>query len=169
LIFLRAENQRVNTVQSSPELDDDGIPRAPGPLFRLSFDHVQSLWVGVALVIGIILVLDLTGEPTGTTSVTASAPSKATARSVSFQVGTRPRKTGEGTVLQLKNTMPQAIKNVTVEVLNQDTHANVKATFPSWAPGQLMEIGENDNWTIAPGQVLSIQAEGYDKASLVLK
>jgi len=169
-----SRNYRVSIVESSQnEQDTTSALRAQGPLLRLNLEQVRY---GIAFIVIMIatvtLALWLTWQPykvtKGNTTLSSSVSSSGL-KQFSVQITTRPRTSGEGVVLQIKNNGNSEIKGLVVEISNTTTNAFFKANLEKWISGQILEVGDTPDWKVGPGQLLVLQAEGYQTAQLNLK
>lgn len=165
---------RVSIVESSQnEQDTISASHAQGPLLRLNVEQVRyGIAFLVIMIVTVIAALWLTWQPNivtkGNTTLSSSMPSSGL-KQFTVQISTRPRTTGEGVVLQIKNSGNNEIKALVVEISNPTTNTFFKANLEKWLAGQVLEVGDTPDWRVAPGQLLVLQAEGYQTAQLNLK
>lgn len=87
---------------------------------------------------------------------------------VPLQITSRPRSTGEGFVIQIKNASTRPLRMVVIRMSATGQPNPFTLTFDSWDPGALVEIGDDDRWRVAPGQKLAVSADGHDPVDLVI-
>lgn len=85
------------------------------------------------------------------------------------QVRLRPRASGQGAVLQFQNMSTKPLDDVVIVCENPGNKSARRIVKAAWPSGEVVEIGEDDGWVVAPGQRVVIQAAGFGASSLTLQ
>ncbi|HWC60936.1 MAG TPA: hypothetical protein VHC44_14665 [Verrucomicrobiae bacterium] len=130
--------------------------------------YCAAFVVIMALAAGLVIWLTGAGTQASNAPAADSAAPAADPNQV-VQIAVRPRTSGPGTVLQIVNVKKDGIRNVELQIEDPDTHKILKSNKDFWPAGTIIEIGEDaQQWSIQPGQVLTIKGEGVN-ASITLK
>lgn len=74
-----------------------------------------------------------------------------------------------GKVVEFQNTKDKVIRNVVIACQDSTTNTSRSFNVEAWSPGQVIELGKNNSWNLASGQVISFEADGYQRMTITLK
>ncbi len=98
----------------------------------------------------------------------ASSEQASSSARLPVQLAMRPRRTGEGNVIQVKNSATSPLQSVVIRIAGPGRADPHTLQFETWQPGALAEIGEDDGWLVSKGQQLSISADGYPAVTITI-